>query len=228
MRTPNDFKLANNSSGIDVILGGHDHVCEENVVNGIHVIKSGTDFRQFGLITMSKKDESRWTTEFKAIDVTTKYEEDAELKMKLASFTDSIEERMDEVLGNFSVELEGRFSKIRTMETNLGDWVCDVVLSATGADTVILNSGTFRSDQGTILLPLKAHKMRYINRPLFPFILPKVHPAGIFRMRDLVNVIPMHDPLVVIEGMAVFRNYILRKLYFLCQLFLASEWSNNR
>lgn len=55
----------------------------------------------------------------------------------------------------------------------LGDWVCDVVLSATGADVVILNSGTFRSDQ--------------------------IHPAGPFTMRDLVNIIPMHDPLVVLE-----------------------------
>lgn len=173
MRTPNDCKLAKNSSGIDIILGGHDHVCEVNEINGIHIIKSGTDFRQFGLITMNKTNDNRWSTEFKAIDVTAQYEEDANLKAQLAKFTDSIEEHMKEVLGNFSVELEGRFSQIRTAETNLGDWVCDVVLSATGADIVILNSGTFRSDQ--------------------------VHPAGPFTMRDLVNVIPMHDPLVVLE-----------------------------
>lgn len=174
MRTPNDFKLANNSCGIDIILGGHDHVCEMNVVNGIHVIKSGTDFRQFGLITMNKaNDNQHWMTEFKVIDVTAAYEEDAALKSQLAAFTESIDEHMKEVLGNFSVELEGRFSEVRTTETNLGDWVCDVVLSATGADVVILNSGTFRSDQ--------------------------LHPPGPFTMRDLVNVIPMHDPLVVLE-----------------------------
>ncbi|XP_055319481.1 mannosylglucosyl-3-phosphoglycerate phosphatase isoform X3 [Sitodiplosis mosellana] len=173
MRTPNDFKLANNTSGIDIILGGHDHVCEDDVVNGIHVIKSGTDFRQFGLITMTAGDDKKWATTFKAIDVTSDYAEDVELKAELAKFTDSIEEHMKEVLGTFSVELDGRFSKIRTSEVNLGDWVCDVVLSATGADVVILNSGTFRSDQ--------------------------VHPAGPFTMRDLVNVVPMHDPLVVLE-----------------------------
>lgn len=51
--------------------------------------------------------------------------------------------------------------------------MCDVVLAATGADLVILNSGTFRSDQ--------------------------VHPAGDFTMRDLTNVIPMRDPLVVLK-----------------------------
>lgn len=174
MRTPNDISLAKHTNGIDIILGGHDHVCEYNIVNDIHVIKSGTDFRQFGLITLNRMNGvNKWNTTFKAIDVTSDYHEDDELKKILGTFTDSIESRMNEVLGNFSVELDGRFSKIRTDETNLGDWVCDVVLSATGADVVILNSGTFRSDQ--------------------------VHSAGPFTMRDLVNVVPMHDPLVVIE-----------------------------
>lgn len=54
---------------------------------------------------------------------------------------------MDEVLGTFSVPLEGRFQSIRTGETNLGNWICDVILASTGADLVIVNSGTFRSDQ---------------------------------------------------------------------------------
>lgn len=48
-----------------------------------------------------------------------------------------------------------------------------MVLSATGGDLVVINSGTFRSDM--------------------------VHPAGDFTMRDLANVIPMRDPLVVLE-----------------------------
>lgn len=68
---------------------------------------------------------------------------------------------MDEVLGKFTVPLEGRFKIIRTMETNLGNWMCDVVLAATGADLVIINSGTFRSDMvknfdfDTLLIALK-------------------------------------------------------------------------
>lgn len=51
--------------------------------------------------------------------------------------------------------------------------VCDIVLAATGADLVVLNSGTFRSDQ--------------------------VHPAGDFTMRDLVNIVPMNNPTVVLK-----------------------------
>lgn len=175
MRTPNDIKLAKNSTGIDLILGGHDHVCEDNLIDGIHIIKSGTDFRQFGLIKidLQRNENNKLNVTFEPVNVTSNYTEDVELKEILYGYSETIEERMDEVLGNFSVELDGRFSKIRTSETNLGDWVCDVVLSATGADVVILNSGTFRSDQ--------------------------IHSAGPFKMRDLVNIVPMHDPLVVLE-----------------------------
>jgi 5'-nucleotidase len=84
-----------------------------------------------------------------------------------------VEGKMDEVLGSFSVPLDGRFESVRTGETNLGNWVCDVILAATGADLVLLNSGTLRSDQ--------------------------VHPVGNFTMRDLVTIIPMMDPLIVIS-----------------------------
>ncbi|XP_013098224.1 trifunctional nucleotide phosphoesterase protein YfkN isoform X1 [Stomoxys calcitrans] len=175
MRTPNDINLAQHCSGIDLILGGHDHVYEIKEVNGIKIIKSGTDFRQFSKITIQKeRDENgKIKIDIEAIDVTAKYAENEELKTELAKYSEVIEAKMTEVLGNFSVELDGRFSAIRTQETNLGDWVCDVVLAATGADVALINSGTFRSDQ--------------------------IHPPGPFTMRDLVNIIPMRDPLILLE-----------------------------
>lgn len=59
----------------------------------------------------------------------------------MKKFSGTIEAKLTEVLGTFCVELDGRFAKIRTSETNLGNWVCDVALSATGADVVMINSG---------------------------------------------------------------------------------------
>uniref|UniRef100_T1P8W7 Nucleotidase n=2 Tax=Musca domestica TaxID=7370 RepID=T1P8W7_MUSDO len=175
MRTPNDVNLAEHCPGIDLILGGHDHVYEIKEVNGIKIIKSGTDFRQFSKITIHKeRDENgKLKIDVEAVDVTAKYAEDEDLKKELATYSEVIEAKMTEVLGNFSVELDGRFSAIRTQETNLGDWVCDVALAATGADVALINSGTFRSDQ--------------------------IHPPGPFTMRDLVNIIPMRDPLILLE-----------------------------
>ncbi|XP_044265009.1 mannosylglucosyl-3-phosphoglycerate phosphatase isoform X2 [Tribolium madens] len=172
MRTPNDIKLAENCDNIDLILGGHDHVYEIKEINGKFVVKSGTDFRQFSKITVNfDKPEPEVTIE--EISVTSAFPEDVKLKEKLDKYTSIVEGRMHEVLGCFSVPLDGRFTSIRTSESNLGNWVCDVVLAATGADLVILNSGTFRSDQ--------------------------VHPAGDFTVRDLTNIVPMRDPLVILK-----------------------------
>ncbi|KAK7868782.1 hypothetical protein R5R35_003628 [Gryllus longicercus] len=172
MRTPNDIKLAENVEEIDLILGGHDHVYEIKQVNGKYIIKSGTDFRQFSKVSLSfEKATVEITVE--DISVTSSYDEDPNVKAALEKYDSVMEGKMDEVLGSFSVPLDGRFQSVRTSESNLGNWICDVVLAATGADLVLLNSGTFRSDM--------------------------VHPAGNFTMRDLVTVIPMMDPLVVIS-----------------------------
>ncbi|KAF5285172.1 hypothetical protein FQA39_LY16739 [Lamprigera yunnana] len=173
MRTPNDIKLAEQCKDIDLILGGHDHVYEVKVVNGKHIIKSGTDFRQFSKICISFVNNSTPEVSVEEINVTSDFPPDAKLDEELQKFTSIIEGKMDDVLGCFYVPLDGRFTSIRTSESNLGNWVCDIVLAATGADLVILNSGTFRSDQ--------------------------VHPGGDFTLRDLTTIIPMRDPLVVLE-----------------------------
>ncbi|XP_068147223.1 mannosylglucosyl-3-phosphoglycerate phosphatase isoform X1 [Drosophila tropicalis] len=175
MRTPNDINLAEKCNGIDIILGGHDHVREVTEINGKMIVKSGTDFQQFSVITMERDKTNRehFTTDVKCVDVTAKIPEDKDLKMELDKYAKFIESKLSDVMGVFSVELDGRFSKVRTQETNLGNWVCDVVLAAVGADVVILNGGTFRSD--------------------------RVHPVGAFTMGDLVNVIPMRDPLILLE-----------------------------
>lgn len=47
------------------------------------------------------------------------------------------------------------------------------MLETTKADVALLNSGTFRSD--------------------------RIHPKGEFKLRDLLTILPLVDPLVVIK-----------------------------
>ncbi|XP_045505601.1 snake venom 5'-nucleotidase isoform X2 [Colias croceus] len=173
MRTPNDVKLAEGCNKIDLILGGHDHVYEVLEVNNKYIVKSGTDFRQFSQININFAGDCA-RVDISEVNVTSQYAEDPVLKAKVEKYSAMIDGKMDEVLGKFCVPLEGRFSCIRRQECNLGNWVCDVLLAATAADLLLLNSGTFRSDQ--------------------------VHPAGEFTLRDLCSIIPMRDPLVVVEA----------------------------
>ncbi|KAG0415675.1 hypothetical protein HPB47_007158 [Ixodes persulcatus] len=173
MRTPNDCRLAANVDEIDLILGGHDHVYEIKKVNGKYIVKSGTDFRQFSHITLSFTT-SGVTVNIVEVNVTSAFEEDKELKELLLKYKDVVHGKMEEVIGHFAVDLDGRFSSIRTSETNLGNFISDVMLSSTHSDLAILNAGTLRSD--------------------------RIHPRGAFTMRDLVTILPMIDSLIVLSA----------------------------
>jgi len=174
MRTPNDLRLAENATDIDLILGGHDHVYEKKKVNGIYVLKSGTDFRQFSVISVDfEKGTKKPVVEIDSVDVTSDFEPDNELASALEKYSEKMELELIKELGEFECDLEGRFSVIRTSETNLGNFVCDIMVAATNADLAILNSGTLRSDC--------------------------IHSAGPFFLKDLLKILPMIDPLVLLK-----------------------------
>lgn len=176
MRTPNDCRLAENVDQIDLILGGHDHDYEIKKVNGKFIIKSGTDFRQFSKIDLLfTNGDTNVEVLVKEMNVnSTDFDEDPDLKVQLDKYSEVIEGKMDFVLGQFGVDLDGRFASIRTQETNLGNFVCDIMLASTHSDLAILNSGTLRSD--------------------------RVHPKGDFKLRDLVTIMPMMDPMIVLSA----------------------------
>ncbi|KAG9508535.1 yfkN, partial [Fragariocoptes setiger] len=170
--------------------------------NGRCIIKSGTDFREFSKIeivftstnthpshnhhhqshckgnTASDNSLSSLSIALVPSDMrceriyTLNHPEDAELKKKLEKYHTTINERMNVVLGQFNCDLDGTFSSIRTSETNLGNFVCDIMLASNSADVAILNSGTLRSD--------------------------RVHRRGDFTMRDLFNILGYIDPIAVL------------------------------
>lgn len=88
MRTPNDITLAEKCNGIDIILGGHDHVREVTEINGKMIVKSGTDFQQFSVITIERQPNNRtqFTTDVHCVDVTAKIPEDPVLKQELSKY----------------------------------------------------------------------------------------------------------------------------------------------
>lgn len=182
-RTPNDIRLADSVPEIDLILGGHDHDYEIIKRPNCYIIKSGTDFREFSKIRLklnpdtvqaaraSNKERPPLELDIQRVE-SIGHKPDENLQSKLGKFVSTIDEKMGKVLGHFNCELDGRFSSIRKYETNLGNFVCDIMLASTHADLAILNSGTLRSD--------------------------RIHPRGEFTMRDLFNILGYIDPIAVL------------------------------
>ena len=55
----------------------------------------------------------------------------------------------------------------------LGNFVTDIMLTATDADIALLNSGTLRSD--------------------------RIHRRGNFKLKDLLAILPLVDPVIVLQ-----------------------------
>lgn len=88
--------------------------------------------------------------------------------------TEKLDRKLDLVIGSVDTALDARFSTVRLQETNVGNLICDIILTGVNADVAILNSGTLRAD--------------------------RIIPPGEFRLRELTNLLPLLDPLVVIQA----------------------------
>lgn len=177
MREPNDLKLAEKTSAglIDIILGGHDHFYAHHLVNGTHVLRSGSDFKQLSYIEARRKKGNApgWDIDIRGRNVVREIAEDqatVELVEKLSS---SLRSKLEKPIGYTAVPLDGRFTMVRTRETNLGNFVCDLMRFYYNADCTIMASGTIRGDQ--IYLP------------------------GMLRLKDILTCFPFEDPVVVIK-----------------------------
>ena len=99
--------------------------------------------------------------------------EDPSTKAVVQTFLGVLGAEMDKKIGHSNVDLDARFSKVRTQETNVGNFVADVMRRGTSAEVAILNSGTLRADC--------------------------IIPAGDLVMKDMVSILPMVDETCVIE-----------------------------
>ncbi|KAI9737446.1 MAG: hypothetical protein M1834_009600 [Cirrosporium novae-zelandiae] len=182
MREPNDCKLAENTGPdlINFILGGHDHYYNHAVVNGVHVLRSGTDFRQLSYIEAWRREgQVGWDFDVTRRDITREIPEDPPAVELVKKLTSSLKAKLEMPIGYTAVPLDGRFSTVRTRESNLGNFVCDLMRFYYSADCTIMAAGTIRGDQ--------------------------VYPPGTLRLGDIMNCFPFEDPVVVInvKGKAV-------------------------
>ena len=168
----NDIRLAENVEEIDLILGGHDHKVGLKEVNGRMIVKSGMEFRNYAVITLTFGSDRKVAVDVQELSVDSSIPEDEEVASIVEEYTKLMGEKMDKVLGNIEVDLDGRYSVIRTQESNLGNFITDIMLRSVEADVAILNSGTMRSD--------------------------RIHPRGEFKIRDVMTILPYASSLVVL------------------------------
>ena len=184
-REPSDIKLAEKTPPglIDLILGGHDHFYSHQIVNNTHVLRSGTDFKQLSYIEARRKanDQPGWDFDITRRDITRALPEDSATVQLVDKLTSSLRHKLEKPIGYTAVPLDGRFTTVRTKESNLGNFVCDLMRHYYNADCALMASGTVRGDQ--------------------------IYPPGVLLLKDILNCFPFEDPVVVlrVSGKAILE-----------------------
>ncbi|KAH6989201.1 Metallo-dependent phosphatase-like protein [Ilyonectria sp. MPI-CAGE-AT-0026] len=183
MREPNDNKLAQQTEGIiDIILGGHDHYYAHSFINGTHALRSGTDFKNLSYIEARRKpdDPKRWDFDIWRRDVTSSIAEDEPTQKLVGELTSKLNQSLAKPVGWTATPLDARFSTVRLKESNIGNFVCDVMRQHHHADCTIMAAGTIRADQ--------------------------IYPPGAIRIKDITTCFPFEDPVVLLRvtGQAIW------------------------
>lgn len=184
MRMPSDYKLADECAGhIDIILGGHDHHYEDTTRNRIRILNSGTDFSDFTAVQVKGREDQHvdvpsgmfypLETVSNRYNIQNDMPEDPEVAAAVNAIQSDLQTSMNRVIGTSKVDLDARFSQIRTKETNVANFLASVMARATDADIALLNSGSIRAD--------------------------RIIPKGDIKMSDLADLVPMDDSMEVVE-----------------------------
>lgn len=149
-RQPNDEKLAHNvpEGTLDLILGGHDHTYTHCIINGIHLLRSGTDFKQLSYLEGRKKLGGKgWDFDITRRDVVSSIAEDQPTLEAVIKITSALKAKMEKPIGWIAAPLDARFTTVRLKESNMGNFVCDLMKLHYDAECCIMAAGTVRGDQ---------------------------------------------------------------------------------
>lgn len=134
MSSPNSIDIANQLTGLDVLIDGHSHTVENHVVNGILIVQTGCYSEALGRLDITVAADGEVSAEESLItpaDAQDHYTPDPVVAALAADLNNEQASLFQEVVGHTSSALWGGvvndMSIARLGECNLGDLVADAM-----------------------------------------------------------------------------------------------------
>jgi len=136
------------AADVDVILGGHEHeplVAEEGKTL---ITKAGSDARYLVQVDLwLTRDGQLLERSWRFREVSRRVPPDSAVEVLVREYAQRLDRELDVVVGRTAVPLEAHGSKVRTQETNLGDFVADIIRERLESDVAVVNGGAIRSNR---------------------------------------------------------------------------------
>jgi 5'-nucleotidase/UDP-sugar diphosphatase len=144
-----DKELAAKVPGIDVIVGGHSHtkIIRPEVVGQTIIVQAWEHAKALGVLNLKVKDGkvAGFDGTLQAIGPAGG-PADRQVQEIVARYEGQVENLLRRVIGETRVDLDGQH--VRERETNLGDFVAEVMRETAGAEAALINGGTIRTSIG--------------------------------------------------------------------------------
>ncbi|MFA5780081.1 MAG: bifunctional UDP-sugar hydrolase/5'-nucleotidase [Elusimicrobiota bacterium] len=160
-----DVFLAENTGGIDIIIGAHTHSFLEQPINvkNTMIVQAGCYGKCVGKIELKIRNKKIVGKKYELISLNRKkFGADEGLKKIIENLTKDISAKMESIVGSSAQNLS-RSATDRSGEIPLGNWQTDVFKKITNSDIAFQNAGGIRAD-----LPEGKISMRHIYE-LAPF-----------------------------------------------------------
>jgi 5'-nucleotidase/UDP-sugar diphosphatase len=158
--------------GLTAVIGGHDQILFNpyRKVGDVPIFQAFEKGEYLGRIDLNVDPHKRKATivAWKYIPIGAEIAMDPEVEQIVRSYASQMDSKFKEVLGENREFLDGERERIRYEETNLGDWVTDIMREYTGAEVALINAGSLRAsiDRGPITVESVLKTMPYANEVL--------------------------------------------------------------
>jgi 5'-nucleotidase/UDP-sugar diphosphatase len=148
--TGEDRRLAREVPGVDVVVGGHNHLKIDGPVReGETVIVQAQDNGRFlGRLDLTVDNGRVTSASGSLIPIEDGMAERADIAKLVGRYAGQLDAKLKVPVGRSSVLLDGERGNVRTRETTLGNFVADLVREAAHTDVAILNAGSLRATIG--------------------------------------------------------------------------------
>jgi 2',3'-cyclic-nucleotide 2'-phosphodiesterase (5'-nucleotidase family) len=141
-----DRELAAKVPEIDVIVGGHSHtkILQPELVGRTIIVQAWEHAKALGVLDLRIKDGKVAGFDGTLQEISpASGAPNRQVQEIVARYTHRADSLLQRVIGETQVDLEGEH--VRTRETNLGDFVADVMRETAGAEAAIINGGGIRT-----------------------------------------------------------------------------------
>lgn len=142
-------KIAENVEGIDLIVDGHSHTELQNgrYVGNTLIAQAKAHGYFIGDVTLLLDKNNKVVAKNASLKPYSRMKylnANKETLAQIDAVSNENKKVLDQKVGETKVDLIGARDMVRTSETNLGDFVTDAMIKATGADVAITNGGGIR------------------------------------------------------------------------------------